>query len=78
MSKILWLQACRGAWVSYVKKMNKRMKPRNMESYLSQEIEMGMKLEEFAEIIFMEGFAAGEKYSKSCIIGVRKCEPNLN
>jgi hypothetical protein len=49
-----------------------------MESYLSQEIDMGMKLEEFAEIIFMAGFAAGEKYAKSSIMGLRKCESNLN
>ncbi len=54
------------------------MKPYRMENYLSQEISMGMTLEEFAEIVFIEGFVSGEKYSRSVMNGNRKCEPKLN
>ncbi|NTU59054.1 MAG: hypothetical protein HGB00_09115 [Chlorobiaceae bacterium] len=78
MSRILWMQAMRGAWTSYVKKMNKNMKPDKFDRYLNQEIDMGMKLEEFAESVFIQGFVAGEKYAKSFTIGTKKCEPELN
>jgi hypothetical protein len=78
MSKILWMQAVKKAWVSYVIKINRHMKPDNMQSYLSQQIDMGMTLEEFAEIVFMEGFAAGEKYAKTFMVGSRPCNPKLN
>ncbi|HWQ25717.1 MAG TPA: hypothetical protein VN367_02940 [Chlorobaculum sp.] len=78
MSRILWLQAVRGAWTSYVKKMNQSMNPHKMETYLSQEIDMGMKLEEFAESVFIAGFVEGEKYARSFKVGVHKCEPELN
>jgi len=54
------------------------MKPYRMENYLSQEISMGMTLEEFAEIVFIEGFVSGEKYSQSVMTGNRQCEPKLN
>lgn len=72
------MQAVKGAWSSYVKRMNNSMKPYRMENYLSQEISMGMTLEEFAEIVFIEGFVSGEKYSRSVMNGNRKCEPKLN
>jgi hypothetical protein len=78
MSRILWMQAVKGAWTSYVRKMNKSMKPYKMENYLCQEIDMGMTLEEFAEIVFIEGFVAGEKYGRTLTIGSRKCEHKLN
>jgi hypothetical protein len=78
MSRILWMQAVKGAWNTYVRKMNKSMKPYKMENYLSQEISMGMTLEEFAEIVFIEGFVAGEKYSRSTMMGSRTCESKLN
>jgi hypothetical protein len=78
MSRIMWMQAVRGSWTSYVKKMNQRMNPHKMETYLSQEIDMGMKLEEFAESVFIEGFVAGEKYAKSFKVGAHKCEVELN
>ena len=54
------------------------MKPYKMESYLSQEVSMGMTLEEFAEIVFIEGFVAGEKYNRSVLMGSPKCDPKLN
>jgi len=78
MSRILWMQAVKGAWNSYVKRMNNSMKPYRMENYLIQEISMGMTLEEFAEIVFIEGFVSGEKYSRSVMTGNRKCEHKLN
>lgn len=78
MSKMLLVQAVRKAWLSYVRKMDKSMKPYKMESYLGQEIEMGMKLEEFAEIVFMEGFIAGEKHAGTLRLGSRKYNTNLN
>ena len=45
--------AMQQAWVGYIRKINGCMKSDRM-------IEMGMKLEEFAEIVFMAGFSAGE------------------
>ncbi|MEI6846547.1 MAG: hypothetical protein WCK32_00685 [Chlorobiaceae bacterium] len=78
MSRILWMLVVKKAWTSYVKRMNQSMKPHKIETYLSQEIDLGMKLEEFAEIIFIEGFVAGEKYAKSFVKGPKMCEPELN
>lgn len=63
MIKILWLQAVRVAWTSYIRKMNTSIKPERIDSYLGQQLDMGMTLGEFAEMVFIEGFVAGEKYS---------------
>lgn len=49
-----------------------------MDSYLSQKIDMDMTLEEFAEMVFIEGFAAGEKYSKGVMLGSDEREHRLN
>ncbi len=65
MIRILWLQAVKGAWSSYIRRMNKNIKPQRLDVYLSQKIDMGMTLEEFGEMVFIEGFVAGEKYSKT-------------
>ncbi|NTV03059.1 MAG: hypothetical protein HGB04_09835 [Chlorobiaceae bacterium] len=78
MSKILLMQAMQKAWATYVRRINRYMKSDRMDYYLSQEIEMGMKLEEFAEIVFMAGFSAGEKYAGTLSIGNKKCKPHLN
>ncbi|TLU81917.1 MAG: hypothetical protein FDX21_10165 [Chlorobium sp.] len=69
MIRILWLQAVRGAWISYIRKMNNCIDSEKIESYLSQKIDMGMTLEEFAEMVFIEGFVAGEKYAKTLMVG---------
>jgi len=69
MIKILWLQAVKVAWTLYIRKMNTSIQPERMDSYLGQKLDMGMTLEEFAEMVFIEGFAAGEKYSKSLACG---------
>ncbi len=65
MIRMLWLQAVKGAWSSYIRRMNNNIKPQRLDVYLSQKIDMGMTLEEFGEMVFIEGFAAGEKYSKT-------------
>lgn len=78
MSRALWLQAVRRAWISYVRKMNNFMKPYGMERYLRQDLDMGMKLDEFAEAVFMEGFAAGEKHARVFMAGNRTCDATLN
>lgn len=68
MIKIIWIQAVKAAWNSYVKKLNKNMQPEIMESYFSQKIDMGMTLAEFAELVFIEGFVAGERYHKTMML----------
>ena len=78
MIRMFWIQAVKGAWHSYLSKMNKMVLPKNMDSYLSQKIDLGMTLEEFAEIVFIEGFVAGEKYSKELILGHGKCDLREN
>jgi hypothetical protein len=80
MSKLLWIQAVRQSWLSYIRRMNERVKPYRMELYLNQQIDMGMKLEEFAEIVFMEGFIAGEKHAGTFNVGsgTRKMNQHLN
>lgn len=72
------MQAVKGAWTSYISKMNNSIKPHTMERYLVQTIDMGMTLEEFGESIFIEGFIEGEKYARSMKNMHRKCEPKLN
>ncbi|NTU69105.1 MAG: hypothetical protein HGB02_09570 [Chlorobiaceae bacterium] len=78
MSKILLMQAMRNAWVAYVRKIDRYMNTERLEDCLSQEIVTGMKLEEFAEIVFMAGFSAGEKYAGTPAVGGKKCKPHLN
>ncbi|NTW83495.1 MAG: hypothetical protein HGB36_09035 [Chlorobiaceae bacterium] len=78
ISRILWMQAIKGAWNAYIQRMNRILMKNEMDSYLSQKIDMGMTLEEFAESIFIAGFVAGEKYNKNHMLGNQKCEPNLN
>lgn len=78
MSKILLMQAMQHSWAAYVRRINRYMKPSRMDDYLSQEIEMGMKLGEFAESVFMAGFSAGEKYAGTLRVGNKSCKPNLN
>lgn len=64
MSKTLWLQTIRIAWISYLRKVGRHMKPQKLDRYLGQTIDLGMTLEEFAENIFIAGFTAGEEYSR--------------
>jgi len=78
MIRIFWLQAVRMAWTSYVNRMNIIMKPGDMDSYLGQKIDMDMTLEEFAEMVFIKGFAAGEKYSRGVMPGSDEREHRLN
>ena len=78
MIKILWLQAVKGAWTAYVSKINNSIRPHNMDSYLSQRIDMGMTLEEFGEMVFIEGFVAGEKYTQASMPGTGARDANLN
>ena len=78
MSTILWLHAVKEAWRAYLVNMNRRITPASMERYLEQELDMGMKLDEFAEAIFIAGFSAGEKYAKGFMVGSEKFEMKLN
>jgi hypothetical protein len=78
MSTLLWLQAVKGSWRAYLKNMNNKMMPKTMESYMEQKLDMGMKLDEFAEAIFIAGFSAGEKYANSFMVGNREFEVKLN
>jgi hypothetical protein len=78
ISRILWMQAVKGAWNAYIERMSSILMHSKMESYLSQKIDMGMTLEEFAENIFIAGFVAGEKHNINYMLGNQKCEPNLN
>ncbi len=78
MIRQLWMQAVRSAWTSYIRKMNRSTKEQKMHSYLSQKIDMDMTLEEFGEMVFIEGFVAGEKYARRLMVGNEKNEVRLN
>jgi hypothetical protein len=78
MSTILWLHSVKDAWHSYLKNMNRKIAPSTMEQYLEQELDMGMKLDEFAEAIFIAGFSAGEKYANGVMAGNQNYEMKLN
>ena len=78
MSTILWLHSVKEAWRAYLVNMNRKITPASMERYLEQELDMGMKLDEFAEAIFIAGFSAGEKYAKGFMVGSEKFEMKLN
>ncbi|NHQ60713.1 hypothetical protein G9409_08990 [Chlorobium sp. BLA1] len=70
--------AVKEAWDSYIRKLNRDIMPQRMDIHLSQQITMGGTLEEFAEMVFTEGFAAGEKYTKALIPGSGKHDPSIN
>ncbi|NTV60499.1 MAG: hypothetical protein HGA77_04250 [Chlorobiaceae bacterium] len=78
MPGILWLQAVRKAWTSYIGRMNAIIQPKSMESYLLQKIEPGITLEEFAESVFIAGFSAGEKYNETMFGEKADLEQRLN
>jgi hypothetical protein len=78
MLNISWIQAVKVAWASYINKMNKYIESESMESYLSQKIDMGMTLQEFAEMVFIEGFTAGEKHANKSILRGDEYEHQLN
>jgi hypothetical protein len=78
MSTIVWLHSVKDAWRSYLKNMNRKIAPSTMERYLEQELDMGMKLDEFAEAIFIAGFSAGEKYANSVMVDRKNFEMKLN
>lgn len=74
----LWIHAVRSAWTAYIGKIGTCTKTKNIQSYLGQKIDMGMTLEEFGEMVFIEGFVAGEKYAKRQMVGNEKTEVRLN
>ncbi|WP_156778055.1 hypothetical protein [Chlorobium ferrooxidans] len=76
--RLLWMGAVKEAWDSYIRKLNRDIMPQRMDIHLSQQITMGGTLEEFAEMVFIEGFAAGEKHAKSLISSRGKHEPSIN
>ncbi|ASQ90156.1 hypothetical protein CHL67_03720 [Prosthecochloris sp. GSB1] len=76
--RLLWMQAVRSAWASYIRRLDMCSKEQNMHSHLAQKIDMDMTLEEFGEMVFIEGFVAGEKYTKKAILGSEKREITLN
>lgn len=78
MPGIIWLQAVRTAWKAYICTMNKIMRPKDMESYLCQNIEPGISLEEFAESVFIAGFTAGENYNRNLFIEGMEHEHRMN
>lgn len=78
MAGILWLQAVKTAWTAYIGRMNTIMQPEGIEGYLLQKIEPGITLEEFAESVFIAGFAAGEKYNRSLSMENAELEQRLN
>ncbi|NTW09962.1 MAG: hypothetical protein HGA26_01235 [Chlorobiaceae bacterium] len=78
MPGILWLQAVKTAWESYIGRLNEIMQPKSMENYLLQKIEPGITLEEFAESVFIAGFNAGEKYNRTLFRENAEIEQRLN
>jgi hypothetical protein len=78
MIRTLWLDAVRVAWASYICRINRSITPQTMDGYLSQRINMGLTLGEFAEMVFIEGFVAGENHTKGLMHSNGKLEANSN
>ncbi|TCD48498.1 hypothetical protein E0L29_01015 [Chlorobium sp. N1] len=64
MIRQLWLNAVKSAWKSYIKKIERCSTEKRFSEYLKQRLDMDMTLEEFAEMVFIEGFTAGEHYAR--------------
>ena len=78
MIRLLWTQAVRLAWTAYIRKMSKCTNTESVQGFLGQKIDKDMTLEEFGEMVFIEGFVAGEKYARRSILGSEKKEVTLN
>lgn len=64
MIRQLWLNAVKSAWVSYIKQIDEcSSAEKNFSDYLQQKLDLDMTLEEFSEMIFIQGFSAGEQYA---------------
>lgn len=64
MIRQLWLNAVKSAWKGYIKKIDRCQSEKKFSDYLKQRIELDMTLEEFGEMIFIEGFSAGEQFAR--------------
>lgn len=64
MIRQLWLHAVKSAWFSYIKQIDD-CSPANKQfsDYLQQKLDLDMTLEEFGEMVFIQGFSAGEQYA---------------
>ncbi len=72
------MQTVKSAWNAYIRKMNNSTSAKNMHVYLNQKTDLDMTLEEFGEMVFIEGFAAGEKYARRLMMGKENREVRLN
>lgn len=62
-----WLQIVRQAWQVYRKRLRQARAAEgmmNFEDFMQQMVDDDLTLQEFTELTFTEGFAAGEKHAK--------------
>jgi hypothetical protein len=78
MIRILWLQAVKSAWSAYIDKIDCHTRPDRMHDVLDQKTGLDITLEEFGEMVFIEGFAAGEKYARHLMVGCENKKARLN
>jgi hypothetical protein len=64
MIRQLWLNAVKSSYRSYIKQIEKCSTDKKFSDYLKQKLDLDMTLEEFSEMVFIQGFAAGEQYAR--------------
>ncbi|WP_041463812.1 hypothetical protein [Pelodictyon luteolum] len=64
MIRRLWLNAVQSAWKNYIHKIDQCSAEKNFREHLRQKLDLDMTLEEFGEMVFIEGFTAGEQYGR--------------
>ena len=65
MIRQLWLHAVKAAYKNYIMQIEQCSTDKLFSDYLKQKLDLDMTLEEFSEIVFIQGFAAGEKYARN-------------
>jgi len=78
MIRRLWLQAVQAAWKSYLKKIDSCSAGKELQEHLSQKLDLDMTLEEFGEMIFIEGFSAGEQYARKLSVVKQNQKISMN
>lgn len=64
-----WMMSVRSAWDVYRRKLSRAKADDGLDAdeFLKQKVDDSMTLEEFSEIVFTQGFAAGEMHGKTSI-----------
>lgn len=62
-----WLENVRASWQVYRSRLIRVWRDEGMDDVeiLRQQVDRNFTLDEFAELVFTEGFAAGERHAKN-------------